>query len=588
MTLQIYIHNPIISQTKPFKPAFLNKNNSVEAKNFSSPEKLSSAPVAALQAKYLGFSGKSYLLDNKDLNKLNNFQTQWAKTITINSSEETINPVRLSPIKFADASGICQRGRAAEFCSTSNSIYLNPIKEILEICGGAEQVSIHESVHSYFYNLIRAAAYQDPQLLIGQTCKIISDRMLKGERDYILAGVKAIRINGEDDIAELTTLSPPLSKNDRIILTNFYSNLTENETYKDKFDFPRLNKKGSRILYDSVIPQMEGYNQYLEMKGIKPANIKGIACKNLKEYINAMFYRRDKILANMFAQGTSFGLDKVDFQKNINTPLTETEKIIALDSIDGALSTIEGNYFQQATAGISDTSQMAYLVSYEERVARQNEISYKLHITNKRLSDKGISGAERKLLNSKKSKLENDAKLLNYLAEYINIEQEIISAPKDYKKMVAIQNTAQKGISEYNPYFNGKLDKLMQKYGVPQDPFINCQTDEEIEKVKDFVKSHLPEEHKHLVDDAISDKFVKELEAVEESLSPRLHLQDTPENSSLLENFDGLTAKIKKLAKGSDITGMPKMFFENETDYKAYIEKYDKVFIKWIMKFAHK
>ncbi len=471
-----------------------------------------------------------------------------------------------------------QAGHTAYFDSGSNAVTLSPIKELVKTYGGKERITTHETLHSYLHNLRRAFAHQDPNFMFGQTNNAVFGKVLTGENGYILSGLKDVEINGQKAFVYDHITVPQFSKKERESIFNFICKTSQEDISPDKFGYTKLSKKGQKSLFESVVPQMEDYKKYLELRSEKPKKINAKIYSKVKNYINAMLFRRD------FLWGSIANPSLPDIKQNIATPLTDIEKNIAVNSLNGLLSTHEGNIIQQQLKGLSGMANKTYLLSYEEKMAREEENISALREINKKLDISNLPESEKLTLNNKKIRLQKDAKLLNLLGEYTNLEQEIISAPKDPKKLARTYKVAKKALPEEVEIFF----KALKKYSVNTAEFLECKTQEDVLRISSDAKKKLPSKLHKLFDDFASGKFneiiLKGGNNAEKTLSPTASLLSTPENINLIKKYRSLLKNLRELAKDSEIHGLPRFLFKSDKDYAVYMNKYIQVITKWANK----
>lgn len=124
---------------------------------------------------------------------------------------------------------------------------------------------------------------------------------------------------------------PPLSAKERELIF---------QVVKDQYLEPasgpnsaKLNDAGKEFVRKTLLPQLDEYSK--SFNGISKAEDK--ACNNIIDYINSLFARKDLLISNLTAS------EYADLEKNLKIPLSNSEKIMTENSIEGFLSTQEGN-----------------------------------------------------------------------------------------------------------------------------------------------------------------------------------------------------------------------------------------------------
>src|SRR5574344_738046 len=334
----------------------------------------------------------SDFLGEADFARYKKVQKEWAESMSKRLGVPVENILaRLPEIKPGDVKTMLECFNSGEFSYANNTVNINPIREIANLAGGEDATIVHESTHGYFYNIRRAYARQlPPEQLYQELANIVATKMLQGEHGPILKCFQSSTVNGQVVWTPELMNAPLLSAKERTALLNTLNSLQVEHIDPNT---AKLNDAGKAFVKENLWPHLTDYSKHIITE---PEKKDEKICKKMVDYIDSFFTRRNLLINNLVSP------ECIDLEKNIQTPLTETERNMARNSLDGLLSTQEGNFAKmQDSLGILDNSSKSYFTSSEEIIARKEENIYRLGKVNQKIKDieaKGVKPAENLLL----------------------------------------------------------------------------------------------------------------------------------------------------------------------------------------------
>ncbi|MEI8128857.1 MAG: hypothetical protein WCG95_04485 [bacterium] len=511
----------------------------------------------------------SDLLGEADLVRYKNIQSEWAQSMSKRLGVPVENILaRLPEAKTGDVKTMLATSHLGQFKSSKNTIEINPIRELVNLAGGDDAKIVHESTHGFYHNLRRAYARQlPPEQLYQELANIVVTRMRQGEHGQIINSFQSSNVNGQTVWTPKLMTAPSLSAQERTVLLN-----TLNFLQVEHLDLntAKLNDAGKTFVKENLLPYLTDYSKHVIAE---PEKKDEKICKKMVDYLDSFFTRRNLLIAHLTSP------EWIDVEKNIQTPLTQTEQNMARNSLDGLLSTQEGNYItQQDSLGISDNSLKSYFTSYEEIIARKEENIHRLGKVNQKIKDikaKGVTPSANLLL--EKQTAETNLKLLSLTRELDAVEKQIIGSEINPEKILEIGRIKQemKSLVDAN-----KKIKDISKYIDFNEVKRNVKTEEDFVRM---VEGKVPTELKK--DCASFVETLKKLELLNQQInqldSPEKLLADTAENITLRSQFDNLMAKIRELSIKCDLIGMPRQFFNSDADCMKVNEQAIQCLQKW-------
>lgn len=502
-------------------------------------------------------------VNKSDLNRYKKAQKTWAKS----EAESLGIPIenimaRMSKIKAGDPKTM--PSSLALFQYSNNGIEINPIKEIINLHGGDENHIIHESTHGLLHNLRRAYAKQIPiQELYQETTFLVLNKMLQGEHYPILKGINIKEINGQKTSIKEPLMPPSLSLEERKKLVTTIGSIQNQHL---ETNTATLNEEGKCLVKKTLIPFLD---EYPKTQVGTPEEVEEKVFSKMVDYINSFYTRRNTLINLLIGSGNA------DLGKNLETPLSEIEKKLAKKSLEGFLSTYEGNLIKQNDKiGLLDVSDKSYFMSFEELLARrcgngyrQNKIDQKI----KNIKAKGMIPSEKIL--KEKQIIENNINLLNLAEELDAIEKYIISAPKDRNKLIEI---------------NTILKQIKKTFSDPQIK----QVPDFVQEISPTIQGKNPQEQILLIKNSLSsekaqlfDEYLKGLEKLAEYNqlnTPVELLADTAENTVLKTKFNTILGKIKNISMDCDLSAIPKFCYKTKADFIKANENTNQIILKWM------
>lgn len=520
---------------------------------------------------------RSEFLTEEDLLKYKVFQKQWAESFAKKIGIPVENVMsRLPEISLSNAKEDLELHRIASFNQYENSISLTPIREVLNLNGGDKVKIVHESVHGFYHNLRRAYVKSLPAGEFKvEPARLVLDKIYRGESGNIVKRFQRIDIDGQVAFKPEIMNVPALSQKERAATVKTINSLGDNHFVAiDEFTV-KLSKAGEKFVKENLVPQITDYP-----KGIlgNQEQKKDKVLKRMVDYINSSITRA-RLLSNNLAS-----VFESDLKDNFQVPLTDIETNIAKNSIEGLLSTIEGNILvQDDPQGVLDVSLKKYFMSYEERIAREEENLLRLDIINKKIKDiesKGFTPAKRFF--KEKQIILNNLKLLELADKLNEVENQIVSAPKDSDKRLQINKLKDKAISLVNkPEYKNINDYFESS---PMQP-IQAETYDEMEKT---LEEQLPDNLRIYAGDYVKiDKQIAEiLQKINDMDTPDKLLAEIPPNTVLKTKFDSLLKSIRNIVAECDLIGVPKQFYNSDVEFFKQNRYFSEVMLKWIKKLA--
>lgn len=511
----------------------------------------------------------SDFLNDGDILRYKKVQNDWAVRLAkrLNIPVENVL-ARLPEIEPGDTKTMLKTGRLGYFNPNINMAEINPIREMANLFGGDDSKIVHESTHGFFHNLRRAWAklFTDAQLYL-EAANVVLNKMYQGENGLIIKELTLEIIDGKQVLVPDVMDAPILSKEERGALVN-----TINTLKLEHLDTSicKLNDAGRAFVRETLIPQLNVYSKQISNV---TENKEDKICEKMTNYIDAFFERRNLLVDNLIAPSMH------DLEKNLSTPLSETEKNMARNSLYGLLSTQEGNFMQQSDqSGVLDNSAKSYFMSFEELLARNEESIYRFANIKQKIIDieaKGLkpSGA---ILQEQKI-VESNLSLLKLVKELDKIDKQIIGAEKSPEKLAELEEIKHQAI-ELNS--NANIEKF-ENYVDDSEILkgnVNSQEDY-LRLIEEKIPPELKEEFEKYSSD--SKKLDSLLQSFNKLSSPENLLTETPENMNLKTQFETIMQKIKKIAPECDLIGIPKQFYNSEEEFLRVNEKIFECTKKW-------
>lgn len=447
----------------------------------------------------------------------------------------------------------------------TNLIEIIPIKEMLSVMGGGDEVAIaHESLHGYFHNLRRAYARQIPQEQLGQeTTNLVLNQMREGEHGFIF---REFAQNANGEFSPKIMQVPLLSASEREVLTDAINTITA-----DHIDINlqtanvKLNDAGEKHIAETLSPKLgEFYDTVVAKPGQKDAKFK----EQIIDYINSFFTRRNLLLSNMLNPQVP------DVEESLQTPLTEVEVNLAKNTMGGILSTQEGNYIHNIT-GVN--AEKTYFSAYEELLAKGAESLYRGDRIDQKIEtieSQGLKPSESLL--AEKTVVQNNYKLNNLAWNLSNLERRIISAPKDSEKIKALNALKLERDNYSEMYGNHEITKYLESKGVDFISTSASKMQDMVENLPLELKEKLPELNE------VSKKMFQLQQKINQMDTPINFLADTCRNKRLKLCHNLLMQKIQGLASKCDIPLIPQSFYKSIEECVKSREKQTQLFEKWV------
>lgn len=502
-------------------------------------------------------------INGADLKRYKKVQKEWAKMF----SEKTGIPyeniiARLPEITKGDFKKMSSN--LGQFCNVPNIIEMNPVREVANLRGGGTGTTVHESVHGYLHNLRRAYARQ---ISFDKLCQdvylVVVKKMIDGENKFILKGYEKKEIDGVVKNVPKPMFPPQLSTQERMLLVNSLKKL---EPKLIIGYIGKLNEHGINTVKTNIIPHLSEYKKTLIGT---PQEVEEKCLQKITDYINSFFCRRNLLISNLTSK------DHVDLKTNIETPLSETEKVLAKESLEELLYTKEGSILINLKLGsFLDIPNKSYFMSYEEKLARRQDSEFRLNKINQKIETIKTNGLNpaKKLLKEKQI-LENNLNLLDLADELQIIERKIIHAPKDQNKLIQIGKIVKNAadIQNNNPEFT-KIRKYIKE--------LNLNLKGKTVKERNLlIRNNLPPEKVYLFNLYL--EYYKNLAQYNKLNVPYKLLANTKENKILKTDFLIILDKIKKISMDCDLSALPKMFFRTKADYIKYYKNSSQIITKW-------
>lgn len=495
-------------------------------------------------------------LGEADLARFKRVQTEWAGMIAKNLEIPVENVLaRLPEVRLVDAKKMLTGSVLAAFRPDQNIIEIADVRELANAYGKDEVVIIHESTHGFFHNVRRAWAKSlAPEQLYQATTGIVFAKMLQGEHDPVLQSFEVNNVDGNITYTPVIMNPPLLSKEERVALTNTINSL-QAEHIDQKA--AKLNEAGKKFIQETLLPQLKDYPKHTIAE---PDKVDDVILEKMTDYINALFTRKNLLLGHLIAP------DVPDLEKNLQTPLTEVEQIMAKGSLIGLLSTHEGNIAHtKDSMGFFHGALKAYFMSHEELTAREEENAYRLEIVRPKIRDIEARNLtpEATLLQEQRV-AENNIKLIHLVRELDAVEKQIVGADKSAEKMTELNRLKQElGICGEEHH---KLNSSIFPYIDPNKIKFLVKTEEEYIR---FIEESVPPELKPTCTTFfdMSKKLAILLEKLNELSPPEKLLAETPENTALKAQFDTLMQRIRTLVPECDLSSIPKQFYSSTEDF---------------------
>ena len=549
-----------------------DKNKILKQADTSQNAKYSTVPIETAKA-YSPVTCASPFYTDKDLTKFQKTQQKYIEDMSKRLNMSVQDLQELSPkVILGDAKQMTALGQGGAYDFTKNIIEINPVKEINDFSGGIEPKVVHETFHGLCSNLRKEYLKSLSQIdLINTVTNQYFTRMLNGESGVVYGGVIPQNVNGQAIQIPFTVKVPSLNKTERQALIESIYQMQDDDLDLNTL---RLNEKGTKKLDDILSPKMESYiKSYTEM-GLSPKQAKAKALQSVSQYVSSFFARRNNFLYNLAVNTQS------DNSQSAIKPLSKEAENLAKNSLNGFIDTLEGNLLQQY-GQVDDNFNKKYFTSFEELNARVAETEYRLEKVNTKinnLNEKGFSINEKLL--KEKAICENNKSILDEVVKLHNIEEQIVSADKDMSKVNKVRVLRNNIIDlvQNTPNYAEIETRLLSV-----DKLKYAQTHEEARQI---IKENLPSDlSKHLDSYLEASKQMQvnllEMQKVDK---PELLLADTPENKTLIGQFETVLNKIKTLSLNSDVQAMPKSFYSNEKSFLESAAPIQDVILKWTKK----
>lgn len=479
--------------------------------------------------------GSTEFINDADIARYYKVQKQWAQSLAdrIGIPVEQIM-ARLPKIKTFGAEEALKMSFLAGFDPNENVIKANPIKELLNAHGGGDEPLIaHENMHAYYHNLRRAYAAQIPQEQLYQECgNIVLQRMLNGEHSQIIKGVIQKEVNGKPIISLEMMHVPFLSQAERQAVINAICSLQASHI---DCNTAQLNSDGRKFIEETLIPHLHDYSKTFDGK---PEEVTKKASKQMLDYINSFFARRNFLFGTLKSPGT------VDLPGNLETLLSEKEINMARNSLNEFLPLQEKTLYFTTAKEVGPQAPKEYFMSLEETIAREEENIFRHNKVNQQIEAHRKNGFNppESLLKEQQT-AETNLRILSLTSQLKKVEEQMASAPKEPAK-----------VSRFFKVKQGKEETFEEK---------PASFEQQVFKPHPMKRKHKKLRHKY-------NKLSK----------PENILADTPENNELRKQSHAIITEIKKLARGSDID-MPPSFVMRK-DYKDFsARKSGQIFAKW-------
>lgn len=518
----------------------------------------------------------SEFLNEADLSRYKKVQMQWAESFSKRKGIPIENILaRIPDVKFKDMNTIFQNTSIAEFDLYQNVIQITPIRELANVIGGDEAKIVHESAHAYLYNLRRAMCKNiAPEQVIQGAVNLVLTKMLKGEHGSILRTFTTENVNGNTVIVPKMMNVPILAQHEREAIVKTINSLQlEHLEINNQTGDTKLSDLGKKNIEEHLMPQLDEYSRTSAISADEQF-------KRISNYIDSFFTRRNTVVFHMLNPTLA------DSTKNIETPLCEAEINLANSSFD-VLSAQEPVFLMQQDAQNHLLSERAYFNSFEERFTREEESVYRFEQSAKKIQEitkKGLKCLKpAEALLKEHQTAQTNLSLLELVDVLNQLEQQIIAAPKDPAKIARLHEMKRSllDLAKDNQDLID-LDKFLSGKGL----VVNGMQSEEI---KAMISRELSP-HKASLFDSLQDFLLncvkRQTEIIDANTPRELLLADTAENKALAANYDRVISKIRKLAPQSDLSSLPRCFYNSDAEYNKMRGINTKLILKWIKRLS--
>lgn len=511
-------------------------------------------------------------LGEADLKRYKKVQLAWAESFSKRTGISVENILaRLPEVQFGDAKSMLQSQAIGQFDDNQNVIEITPIKEWANVFGGDESKIVHETTHGYFHNLRRAFAHSlnDEQQYVEAASAVVN-KVLHGENDPVIHVFDNVNVNGQDILMPQFIKPPRLSKPEREAFVDTL-NLLRNEHFNP--DTGKLNEYGIKHIKETLIPRLTTYSHHF---ADEPAKQEEAMLDKMVSYTDSFYTRRNFLLNIIKWQNTP------DLDGNFEKALTDKEKVYAKNTLNGLLSTQEGNYLRSLDPnGFMDSFSKAYFMSFEERRAREEESIFRHQNINKEIAKREKQGL-RPLASQLKEQqvVKNNLKFLYLTQKLETIEKELASAKKSPEKIAELNNSLTE-LRELMTSNSSKLEKINGYINPEELAKIDLSNEEEFLKFIDrSVPVGLKDEAVEYIN--ISRKIGTLVQQQNQLGKVENLLAETPENTALKSQFDAIMTKMKGLAKDCDLMGIPRQFYGSDKDLLEAVSEMSKLYLKWV------
>lgn len=512
-------------------------------------------------------------LGEADLKRYKKVQLAWAESLSKRTGIPIENILaRLPEVQFGDAKSMLQLRALGCFAGYNNNLSIIPIKELANSLGSDESKVVHESVHGYFYNLLRAHTHGlNEEQINGIAAKAVFDKILKGEQEPIIQDFQTINTNGQDVSMPVFSTSPALSKKE---IEAFEDNICLLKMEHFHPESGQLNDQGASLIREKLIPKLTQYSKYFEGT---PSEKENSMVKSMVDYTNSFFNRRN-FLRNIITKSDS----DIDLEVNIGKKLTEKEIAYVESVMNGLLSTSEGNFLRSISAqmdpnDILGISSKSYFLSFEEMFARKEESIYRHQKINREIAQRtkqGLKPLEAQLKEQRTVK--SNLRLLHLAQKLDTVEKEMVLADKKPELMI-------------------QRHKHMQEFEV-----LHAKIREKTERLRSYINQ---EELSKLTTEQdlanyIEKKFPVELRIDATELfrenaklfilgqtKPKFLVEDLlaqiPENIKIVTQRKALMDEIRQFAPKCDLLGIPKEFYSSKEEFVKALVEVQKLVEKW-------
>lgn len=500
-----------------------------------------------------------YLLNEKDLKRYNGpVRRKIAEII----SEEQGVPVehimaRLPEVKFGDAEAMLKVNEMGN--SFLNFIQINPMRKMTGLCGGGDSHAAHEFSHTYNKNNVIAYVKElelSQNDIINISLKNVIEKMRNGEHYPIIKEYHVEKDSKGNLIYIFKKMDPPpLNANERNSLIDVLKLLKE-EHIDITPDQIKLNDAGRAFVKEALFPQLE---EYKKLFSGSPEKVEEKMLKKIGDYIDTLHIRKSFIYECLNPECCSL-------EESLKTPLEGLEPKAAEKYIANILSLEEGNNL--------NSSIEQYFMLNDEIIARRRQTVFRQRDLDQKMADIRNLGLEPgETLLKEQQTLKNNLKLLELTEELADIEEQIISAPKNPEKLKEIIKMKEELEAIYkNPEFT-EIQKYINELNEDINTYLFSSTTNK--EFSERLKANLPKELEKDLDTFMKHK-IKTIELnlkITELNTPRNLLSDVVENNTLKTQFDGILGEIRKISKKCDLAGIPESFFASKEEFKNAIKK---------------